>query len=58
MFFGVPLLVFVLHLFSLDRNPSFISHIGEFKYMAEYLRTVTIIIVSLAGLNTVEIFKK
>ena len=57
-FFGIPLLVFILHLTSIDKNPSFISHIGEFKYMAEYLRTVTVIIVSLAGFNTVELFKK
>ena len=57
-FFAVPLFFFILHITSLDKNPSFISHIGEFRYMAEYLRTVTVIIVSLAGFNTVELFKK
>jgi hypothetical protein len=58
MFFGVPLLILSLHLVNLANPAAFISHLQEFKYFGDYLRTVTAIIISLAGLHTVELFKK
>jgi hypothetical protein len=58
MFFGVPLVIFSLHLAHLQNPSAFISHLPEFKYFGEYLKTVTVIIVSLAGLHTAELFKK
>ena len=57
-FFGIPLIVFSLHLANLASPSTFIEHLKEFRYMAEYLKTITAIIISLAGLHTVEIFKK
>jgi hypothetical protein len=54
-FFGIPTLLFAFHLSHMGSDPLFAI---EFKWMGEYLRTVTAIIISLAGLNTVELFKK
>ncbi len=36
------------------RSASFAS---EFRYLGEYMRTVAAIIISLAGFNTIEIFR-
>jgi hypothetical protein len=58
LFFGIPIVFFSIHISQLNGNPTFASHASEFKYMADYLRTITTIIIALAGLNTVEIFKK
>jgi hypothetical protein len=58
MFFGVPILLLTLHIWNLQTPSAFIQHIQEFKYIGEYLKTVTVIIVSLAGLHTAEFFKK
>jgi hypothetical protein len=58
MFFGVPLLLLTLHIYNLQTPAAFIAHLQEFKYFGEYLKTVTAIIISLAGLHTVELFKK
>jgi hypothetical protein len=58
MFFGVPIVLFTLHIWNLQTPAAFIQHIQEFKYIGEYLRTITAIIISLAGLHTVEFFKK
>ena len=54
-FFVTPVVLFVFHTLNMGADPSFAI---EFKWIGEYLRTVTVIIVSLAGLNTVELFKK
>jgi hypothetical protein len=58
LFFGIPLIFFGLHLWSLNHEPSFYSHASEFRYMSDFLKTVTAIIISLAGLGTIELFKK
>jgi hypothetical protein len=58
MFFGVPLFILSLHLYNLQTPNAFFQHLSEFKYFADYLRTITVIIISLAGLHTVELFKK
>jgi hypothetical protein len=58
MFFGVPILLLSLQLYNLQTPAAFIQHLQEFKYIGEYLKTVTAIIISLAGLHTVELFKK
>jgi hypothetical protein len=58
LFFGIPLIFLTIHLFFLNYEPSFGSHAGEFRYLSDYLKTITAIIISLAGLNTVELFKK
>jgi len=58
MFFGIPLLILSLHLYNLQNPSAFIQHLPEFKYFGDYLRTITAIIISLAGLHTVETFKK
>jgi hypothetical protein len=54
-FFVTPSVLFGFHMFNLGADPSFAV---EFRWLGEYLRTVTVIIISLAGLNTVELFKK
>jgi hypothetical protein len=58
MFFGIPLIFFAAHLISMATGYPFFEHAKEFKYMENYLRTITAIIISLAGFNTVELFKK
>jgi hypothetical protein len=58
MFFGIPFIFFAAHLISMVRGYPFFEHAKEFRYMENYLRTITAIIISLAGLNTVELFKK
>jgi threonine/homoserine efflux transporter RhtA len=57
LFFGVPIVFFVVHMMFLNSEPSFAQHLQEFRYMGDYLRTVTAIIISLAGFNTVELFR-
>jgi hypothetical protein len=58
LFFGIPLLTLALHLVNLANPSAFASHLPEFRYFADYMRTITAIIISLAGLHTVELFKK
>jgi hypothetical protein len=58
MFFGIPFMFFAIHMVSLRTGDSFYEHAKEFKYMSDYLRTITVIIVSLAGFSTAELFKK
>jgi hypothetical protein len=58
LFFAIPLGFFVLHLTQLNANPAWATRAAEFRYLSDYLKTITAIIISLAGLNTVEIFKK
>jgi hypothetical protein len=57
-FFGMPLIFFGIHLIELKASPSWGSRALEFRYLSDYLKTVTAIIISLAGLGTVELFKK
>ena len=55
-FFVTPVVLFIIHIFyHLGKDPSFAV---EFKWIGEYLRTITAIIISLAGFNTVELFKR
>lgn len=57
VFFGLPILFFMLHMTSIFNG--FGLHDGaEFRYLTEFLRTVTAIIISLAGFDTVALFKK
>jgi hypothetical protein len=53
VFFTLPFVMLVIHLVQ-GHNVNFAQ---EFRYVGEYLRTTAAIIISLAGLNTVEIFK-
>lgn len=57
-FFGIPLIFFVIHMTQLNADPPWATRVGEFGYLADFLKTLTAIIISLAGLNTVEVFKK
>jgi len=55
-FFVTPIILFVVHIvYHLGKDRAFDS---EFKWIGDYLRTVTALIISLAGLNTVELFKR
>ena len=55
-FFVTPVILFIIHVFHfVDKDPTFSV---EFRWLGEYLRTITAIIISLAGFNTVELFKK
>jgi hypothetical protein len=57
-FFGIPIIFFTIHMFELNANPAWATRAQEFRYLSDYLKTITAIIISLAGLTTVEIFKK
>jgi hypothetical protein len=57
-FFGIPSIFFLIHLANLNAEPAWATRVGEFRYLADYLKTITAIIISLAGFNTVEVFKK
>ena len=52
IFFIFPVATMAIHL--LTSHANFAS---EFRYVGEYLRTVAAIIISLAGFNTIEVFK-
>jgi F0F1-type ATP synthase assembly protein I len=54
IFFVLPIVLMMIHLW-LGHSTDFAK---EFRYVGEYLRTVAAIIISLAGFNTVEIFKQ
>jgi hypothetical protein len=54
VFFSFPIVMMGVHILTGPR-PDFAL---EFRYMGEYLKTVTAIIISLAGFSTVEIFRK
>lgn len=54
IFLLLPLVLLMIHL-HVGHNVDFAK---EFRYIGEYLRTTAAIIISLAGFNTVEIFKK
>lgn len=54
VFFVLPFVMLLIHLLQ-GHNVNFAQ---EFRYIGEYLRTTAAIIISLAGFNTVEIFKK
>jgi hypothetical protein len=54
IFFIFPFAMISIHLL-IGARPDFAL---EFRYMGEYLKTVTAIIISLAGFSTVEIFRK
>jgi hypothetical protein len=54
VFFILPFLMLAIHLIQ-GHNVAFAQ---EFRYIGEYLRTTAAIIISLAGFNTVEVFKK
>jgi hypothetical protein len=56
LFFGIPLVFFGIHLTQLKTE--FAAHANEFRYLSDYLKTVTAIIISLAGFSTAEMFKK
>ena len=53
VFFGFPIVSIAIHVFY-SKDKGFAD---EFRYLGEYGKTVTAIIISLAGLNTVEIFR-
>jgi hypothetical protein len=55
VFFSFPIVMVTIHLSTSPNNPAFAT---EFRYLAEYMRTVTAIIISLAGFSTVELFRK
>jgi hypothetical protein len=57
-FFAIPVVFFIIHMTQLNANPAWATRAVEFRYLADYLKTITAIIIALAGLNTVEIFKK
>jgi hypothetical protein len=55
-FFTLPLLVFIIHL-TLIGYPQILhgnapSHVGEFKYVFEFHRTLAALVFGLAGLHT------
>jgi hypothetical protein len=58
LFFAIPIVFFSIHLLHLNAEPAWATRATEFRYLSDYLKTITAIIISLAGLNTVEIFKK
>jgi hypothetical protein len=55
VFFLLPAVLLAIHTANIGSDPNFAV---EFKWLGEYLKTVTAIIISLAGLSTVEVFKK
>ena len=55
VFFFTPFVLFIFQTFHLGSTPPFVV---EFKWVGEYLRTVSAVIISLAGFSTVEVFKK
>jgi hypothetical protein len=57
-FFAIPSIFFLIHLANLNAEPAWATRAQEFRYLSDYLKTITAIIISLAGFNTVEIFKK
>jgi hypothetical protein len=54
-FFSFPIVMPLIHILYMPDSKSFAQ---DFKYVGEYTRTVAAIIISLAGFNTVEVFKK
>ena len=54
IFLILPIILLLIHL-QIGHNVDFAK---EFRYIGEYLRTTAAIIISLAGFNTVEIFRK
>jgi hypothetical protein len=57
-FFGIPLGFFTIHMIALATKYPFFQHANEFRYMEGYLKTITAIIISLAGFSTAELFKR
>lgn len=55
LFFSFPFAMTAIHLSKGGSYPGFAS---EFKYLGEYMKTVAVVVISLAGLSTAEIFKK
>jgi hypothetical protein len=55
IFFLFPIMLPIIHLVRFPESHSFAQ---DFRYVGEYLRVVAAIIISLAGFNTVEIFRK
>lgn len=55
LFFAFPFGMLAIHLSKGASYPNFAS---EFKYVGEFMKTVAVIIISLAGFSTAEVFKK
>lgn len=55
LFLVFPFATIIIHL---SKGPSYPGFAAEFKYLGEYMKVVAAVIISLAGFNTVEIFKK
>lgn len=55
IFFAFPFIMMSIHLSRGSAQPGFAQ---EFKYIGEYMRTTAAVIISLAGFNTAEVFKK
>lgn len=54
IFLILPIVLLAIHL-RIGHNTDFAK---EFRYIGEYLRTTAAIIISLAGFNTAEMFRK
>jgi hypothetical protein len=55
LFFAFPFATVLIHLSKVASYPQFAA---EFKYLGEYMKTIAVIVISLAGFSTAEIFKK
>lgn len=55
LFFAFPFAIMAMHIVYLQ-HPVGQPFITEFRYLGEYLKTVTAIVISLSGFNTVEMF--
>jgi hypothetical protein len=62
VFFGSPFILIGLHFLHMagaaKADLKGTPFVQEFRYLGEYLKTVTAVIISLAGFNTVELFRR
>jgi hypothetical protein len=55
LFFLFPFAMTAIHL---AKGASYPGFANEFKYLGEYMKVVAAVIISLAGFNTAEVFRK